>query len=272
MDIYERITKLKQQGLAGMLVTVVKKNGEGPLNVGKKILVTEGGDTFGTVGGGAIEYEAIKHARSLIKDGKNDLVKYVLSEGAVIEDGTVLPMACGGDASLFFEYIGMKGYVYIFGGGHVGQALAKVLGTMQYHLTVIDYREEVIKDFVGADRSCHQSFTSFIEEEGIREGSYVIVCTPSHKYDYGVMDQVFDKGLKPRYIGMLCSQTKLKDYLKKTYDKFGDAIDLSNFYSPIGLDTGGGSPAEIAISIAAEMLAVSYDKEGHKHMRNRNNK
>jgi xanthine dehydrogenase accessory factor len=66
---------------------------------------------------------------------------------------------------------------------------------------------------------------------------------------------------------MLCSPTKLKDYLDKTYQAFGPQTDLSHFYSPIGLDTGGGSPEEIAISIAAEILSIHHDKKGHKHLR-----
>lgn len=267
MDIFERLIEYKKRGIACMVVTVIEKSGEGPVTVGKKMLVTEGDEAFGTVGGGAVEYEARDHCKTLIANQQNDLITYVFNEGKIVKDATVLPMACGGKATLFFDYIGVKAYVYIFGAGHVGQALAKVLKTMNYHLTVIDHREEVIEAFTGADKKYHQSFTDFVKVEGIKEGSYVIVCTPSHKYDYNVLDQVFTQKLKPKYIGMLCSMTKLNDYLNKTYEKFGKEIDLSHFYSPIGLDTGGGSPAEIAISIAAEMLAVGYQKEGHKHMR-----
>jgi xanthine dehydrogenase accessory factor len=68
-------------------------------------------------------------------------------------------------------------------------------------------------------------------------------------------------------MGMLCSPEKLDQYLSSTYERFGQDIDLSYFYSPIGLDIGGGSPEEIAISIASEILAVSYGKENHAHMR-----
>ena len=66
---------------------------------------------------------------------------------------------------------------------------------------------------------------------------------------------------------MLCSPTKLADYLKKTYDTFGKEIDLSHFYSPIGLNLGGGSPAEIAVSITAEILAIYHQKKTIQHMR-----
>jgi xanthine dehydrogenase accessory factor len=251
-----------------MMVTVVSKKGEGPVEIGKKMLVANNGDAFGTVGGGALEYSAREYCKELLFEGKSCLVKYVLNEGKVIKDATTLPMICGGVVELFFEYIGAKAYVVIFGGGHCGHALLKVLKTMPYHVTIVDDRKEVLDQIQGADRKVNMNYADFIDAEGIVEGSYVIVSTPSHKYDYNVMHKVFELNLKPKYIGMLCSREKLKDFLGKTKEEFGEELDLTNFYSPIGLDTGGGSPEEIAISIAAEMLAVEYGKEGHKHLRN----
>jgi len=81
------------------------------------------------------------------------------------------------------------------------------------------------------------------------------------------MHKIIEKQLDLKYVGMLCSKNKLKDYLVKTHEKFGENLDLTNHYAPIGIDTGGGSPAEIAISIGAEILAVYYNKTGNKHMR-----
>lgn len=250
-----------------MMVTVVEKVGDGPLEVGKKMLVTEKGDLVGTVGGGAIEYEAIELCKQLITKQESRLEKYLLKEGKVVEDTTTLPMACGGLATLFYEYVGVKAKIYIFGAGHVGQALTRVLEPMNYHITVVDHREDVTSSFVGGNEVICKQFVDYIQEESLEEGSYVVVCTPSHKYDYSVLHKTLELGLKPKYIGMLCSKGKLKDYLSKTYEQFGEDVDLSNFYSPIGLDTGGGSPAEIAVSIAAEILSIQYNKENHKHMR-----
>lgn len=265
--LYDELMKMKLSGEPCMMVTVVEKTGASPVEVGKKMIVGEKGKALGTVGGGALEYYAREKCKELLIKQKSVLEKYVLNEGKIIEQAKTLPMACGGMVSLFYEYIGVKANVYIFGGGHVGQALATVLGRMNYYLTVIDEREAVYNAFEGANRKVHSSFIDFIEKESIREGSYVIVCTPSHQHDYNVINKILELKLKPKYIGMLCSPAKLQSYLTKTYERFGKDIDLSNFYSPIGLDTGGGSPEEIAISIAAEILAVGYNKTGHKHMR-----
>ncbi len=216
-----------------------------------------------------LEFTAREKCKELLKTRESCLIKYLLSEGRVVEDTVTLPMVCGGVVELFFEYVGPKAIVTIFGGGHVGQALLKVLKTMDYHVTVVEDRKEVFEQVSGADTKVNMSYADYIDKEGIAEGSYIIICTPSHKYDYNVMHKLLYHGYEPKYIGMLCSREKLKDFLKQTHEEFGDDVNLDNFYAPVGLNTGGASPAEIAISIASEMLAVEYGREGHKHMRDR---
>jgi xanthine dehydrogenase accessory factor len=267
MNIYQLTNKYINEGVPFVVISVVEKHGEGPVEVGKKLLLTIHNDAFGTVGGGALEYAAREYCTEIFKTKKSVTKTYLLNEGKILKDATTLPMACGGKVTLFFEYVGPNEYIYIFGAGHVGQALTNVLKTMNYHITVIDEREHVVKQFKGADDLVHMPFAQYIEDHGVKEDSFVIVCTPSHKYDYNVIDKVLEHKIPLKYIGMLCSLKKLKEYLDLTYEKFSRDIDLSYFYSPIGLDTGGGSPEEIAISIASEILAVSNNKKGHKHMR-----
>jgi xanthine dehydrogenase accessory factor len=199
------------------------------------------------------------------------LERYTLSEGKIVPDTTTLPMMCGGFVGLFYEYVGPKEFVYIFGAGHVGQALANVLKTLSYHITVIDDREPVISAFQNADIKSNKTFVAFIEETEIRQDSFIIVCTPSHLYDYNVMNKIIERHLSVKYVGLLCSSEKIADYLKKTYDQYGTNVDLAHFYSPVGLDLGGNTPEEIAISISSEMLAISHDKVGHLHMRETKN-
>lgn len=266
-SIYEELIHMKENGEACVMVTVVEMTGSTPVTVGKKMLVGESGTAMGTVGGGALEYLAKQRCKELIGKRESKLEKYILNEGKIQEEGTtVLPMACGGRVTLFYEYIGAS-KVYIFGAGHVGQALTNLLYKMNFYITVIDDRKEIYETIQNAHRKVEVSYVDFIEKEKLSENSFIVVCTPSHNNDFNVLNKVLELDLKPKYIGMLCSQVKLKAFLKKINEKHGK-VDLSNMYSPIGLDIGGCSPEEIAVSIAAEILAISYDKKGHKHLRN----
>ena len=267
MNIYDKIAEYKKQNISLILVTVVKKEGSGPVEVGKKLIYTDTNLLYGTVGGGALEFYAIEKCKELLKVRKNLLENYLLDEGKVIEETKTLDMVCGGKVSLFYEYIGPKETIYLFGAGHCSQALAYILKTMNFHLSVIDDRKEVIEAFKNADIAYNMPFVKFIEEVGIKPNSFIVVSTPSHKYDYHVINKIIELEIKPKYMGMLCSPEKLKTYLDSTYEKYGKKIDLSFFYSPIGLDLGGNTPEEIAISIASEILAVAHNKKNHAHMR-----
>ncbi len=264
--LYEKTASFCQKGIDLIVVTVIEKQGEGPVEVGKKMLVTATNEAFGTVGGGALEYYAREKCKELLKTRSHLTEKYLLDQNKVIVDAKTLPMVCGGKVTLFYEFVGVKNYIYIFGAGHVGQAVVKVLKPLNFHITVIDEREKVVNAFIGGDIIINEQFVDYIDRHSIKEGSYVVVCTPSHKNDYHVINKIIELNLKPKYMGMLCSIEKVKDYLTQTYEKFGK-VDLRNFYSPIGLDLGGGSPEEIAISIVSEILAIHHNKKGQRHMR-----
>ena len=272
VDIYSKLSELRKEGKDVVIVTVTEKEGMGPADVGKKMLVSENNVAFGTVGGGAIEYYAREKCKEVLKTRQSFTERYYLIDKEVkVDDGTVvIPMACGGKVTLFYEFLGPKQYVYIFGAGHCGAALARVLKPLGFFTTIIDDRDYVINALDdSADVKVVEGFVEYIEKHHIPDDRYIVVCTPSHSNDYNVLDAILRLKLKPKYFGMLCSKKKIADYLEKSYEVHGRDINLSNFYSPIGLQTGGDSPEEVAISIAGEILSVFYGKEDiNSHMRN----
>ena len=189
----------------------------------------------------------------------------------VDDTDVLLPMACGGKVTLFYEFIGPKQYVYIFGGGHCGAALTKLLKPLGFYVAVIDDRKDVIDALDdSADEKICCDFVKYIEENHNLNNRYVVVATPSHKSDYDVLDKIFELNLKPKYFGMLCSKKKVADYLNRLKETHKEELDLSNFYAPIGLQTGGDSPEEVAISIASEILTIYYEKDKiNCHMRDK---
>lgn len=271
VDIYKELDNLRKQGKDAVIVTVTEKSGMGPADVGKKMLVTEGNIAFGTVGGGAIEYYAREKCKEVLEQRTSFSEKYVLNDRTVsVDDGSIiLPMACGGRVTLFYEFVGPKQYVYIFGAGHCGAALARVLKPLGFFTTIIDERDYVINALDdSADVKVNEGFVEYIEKHGLPNNRYIVVCTPSHQNDFHVLNKILELKIKPKYFGMLCSKKKIGDYLQKAYEIYGKDIDLTNFYSPIGLQTGGDSPEEVAISIAGEILSVFYNKADiNSHMR-----
>lgn len=271
VDIYKELDKLRKQGKDAVIVTVTEKAGMGPADVGKKMLVTEGNVAFGTVGGGAIEYYAREKCKEVLEKRISFTEKYILNDRTVsVDDGSViLPMACGGKVTLFYEFVGPKQYVYIFGAGHCGAALARVLKPLGFFTTIIDERDYVINALDdSADVKVNEGFVEYIDKHGLPDNRYIVVCTPSHQNDFHVLNKILELKIKPKYFGMLCSKKKIGDYLEKAYEIYGKDINLTNFYSPIGLQTGGDSPEEVAISIAAEILSVYWDKADiNSHMR-----
>lgn len=267
MELFERLAHIKKNGSSCVLVSAVEKQGEGPVVAGRKMIVEKDGTLYGTVGGGSLEYTAVEKAKTLFETQGTLLETYILQDGKLIEDATTVPMVCGGKVTLFFEYISGGDHVYIFGGGHVGRALCHVLNTMNFFTHVIEHREDVFAAIDFAQRKYLRSYEDFIKETDISPISYVLICTPSHKYDYDVVRTLLHKNIRPHYAGMLASKTKLRDFMQKMQDEFGGGLDLSFLYSPVGLDIGGSSPEEIAVSIAAEMLAVKYRKDKNTHLR-----
>lgn len=271
VDIYKELDKLRKQGKDAVIVTVTEKEGMGPADVGKKMLVTEGNVAFGTVGGGAIEYYAREKCKEVLEKRISFSEKYILNDRTVsVDDGSIiLPMACGGRVTLFYEFVGPKQYVYIFGAGHCGAALARVLKPLGFFTTIIDERDYVINALDdAADVKVNEGFVEYIEKHGLPDNRYIVVCTPSHQNDFHVLNKILELKIKPKYFGMLCSKKKIGDYLEKAYQLYGKDINLTNFYSPIGLQTGGDSPEEVAISIAGEILSVFYNKADiNSHMR-----
>lgn len=271
VDIYKELDNLRKQGKDAVIVTVTEKSSMGPADVGKKMLVTEGNIAFGTVGGGAIEYYAREKCKEVLNNRVSFSEKYVLNDRTVsVDDGSIiLPMACGGRVTLFYEFVGPKQYVYIFGAGHCGAALARVLKPLGFFTTIIDERDYVINALDdAADVKVNEGFVEYIEKHGLPDNRYIVVCTPSHQNDFHVLNKILELKIKPKYFGMLCSKKKIGDYLEKAYQLYGKDIDLTNFYSPIGLQTGGDSPEEVAISIAGEILSVFYNKADiNSHMR-----
>ena len=142
-SIYEDLLQLQKSGGEAILVTIVEKEGSGPLPTGAKMLVYPDERTAGTIGGGALERIAIERSAELLRDRQSHLQRYSLLDHHRVTEEEATGMICGGKVTLFYEYISSGTHLYIFGGGHVGQALAYHLRNLPFYVTVIDDRPGV---------------------------------------------------------------------------------------------------------------------------------
>lgn len=251
-EFYDNILKLINEGKRFVLVKVVEKKGTAPTDVGSSMIVLDDGSIIGTIGGGNLEYEAIKEAKNRFMTLKNGLKEYNLDD---------IDMLCGGSVMLFFEVFKGSLNVFIFGLGHIGYALLYHLKDLNYNVKLIDKRESEFKDYIKL-----KNYSDFINSENIKEDDFIIIATYSHEEDYNVLYEIYKNKIKSRYIGVVASRRKIGIFKEKLKKEFGN-INFENLYSPAGLDIGGKSPSEVAISIIAEMQTIKYGKDKVTHLR-----
>ena len=264
-QIYEAIAKLLAEKGHAVLVTVVERKGHGPAAPGAKMLVFSDGRTVGTVGGGALEKAAQKRAGQLIHDGGTLLVDYDLDDDNALLDATGTGMICGGTTSLFYETIGDAIHLVLFGAGHVGRAILSHARLLGFRVTLADSRQPLLEGLEGAEALHLPDYRQNFEDLQITEKSYVVVATHSHSRDADVMHQLYGMPVRPLYIGIVASSKKAEEMVAHMRET-NPSADLSNLHMPVGLNIGGPSPQEIAISVLAEIQAVRYHRTGQKHM------
>ena len=164
---------------------------------------------------------------------------------------------------IFAEQIHAPGRVYVFGGGHVAQELVPVLAHVGFRCVVMDDRAEFTKPelFPGAEAVICGDLRQIRDYMTIGSEDYVCVMTRGHAYDTVVQAQVLK--CAPTYCGVIGSAHKAERVRKTLKEEYGLADEeLNRVTTPIGLNIKGETPAEIAISIAAQMILHRAERNG----------
>jgi len=241
-----------------VLVTVVAVAGSVPPRVGFRMVVTAS-STEGTVGGGALENEAIRTARALLEGGGEARLERI--------DVAKIGMACGGEVTLFLEPFRAATRLWIFGGGHIGKALAPMAAAAGFSVTVADNRPEFaeVSRFPEASRTICAPYGEAVKL--VPEGAFVVIVTHGHMHDEEVLGAVVRMEPRLPYVGMVGSSRKIAKALDEIR---ATGVDPGpDVYAPIGLDLGGDTPGEIALAIAAQILGVKHRKDALPHYRDR---
>ena len=227
-------------------VRVVETRGSVPRDSGTRMWVGES-ETRGTIGGGNLEYAAVKMAREMLASGEAARRhKFVL--------GDSLGQCCGGNTTLAFtrvEEIETEENAFdvlLFGAGHVGKEVARILERLPCRLTWVDARPEQFPAETKA-RVVIEDEPVFAVDEA-PAGAFYLVMTHSHALDFEIIERVL-KRTDARFVGMIGSETKAAK-LRSRLDARG--VDASRLVSPIGLFKGGKHPVEVAVSAVAQLL------------------
>jgi xanthine dehydrogenase accessory factor len=215
------------------------------------MLVFADGRTVGTIGGGCYENDAFWKAREAINTGRSTLLHYELNDDFAQENGLI----CGGQMDVHIDPLIPSPDLYIIGGGHIGWHLARVAADADFRLHIVDDREK----FASPERFPQaeiivEPISAWVHRADLPSTAYVVIVTRGHQHDLDSMRALAPRDL--RYVGLIGSRAKVT----RIYDALlaeGMPLEcLRRVHAPIGLNIGAITPAEIAISILAELIAV----------------
>lgn len=326
---FETVKQQLTEGNDIVLVTVIASSGSTPRGSGARMVVTEAGRIYGTIGGGAVEYKSTLMAMEALKNKASQLHEFCLTRNEV-ED---LGMICGGNVTVYFRYVshtdknflaftedviglvdrretswliigvsegnqgemgafglrsgllGIKtldfdyralthkaqhtlidgkvyyveelvnsGKVFVFGCGHVAQELVPVLTHVGFRCVALDDRPEFASNnlFPDAEQVMLIDFKNIEKYITITENDAACIMTRGHAFDTDVELQVMKT--PAYYIGVIGSRNKLAAVARILNEHGYTENEIASIHAPIGLEIEAETPAEIAISVAGEMI------------------
>lgn len=252
-DVYAEIVRLQHAGEPCALCTIVKTVGSTPGKTTMKMLVRRDGSFAGTVGGGCLEAEVLEAALASMRDERSRTLSFALNERDYPDSG----LLCGGQLEIFVEPIVVP-RAWLFGGGHVSGAIAKIARSVGFHVTVVDDRAS----FASAERhpDADQTICAPFDELARRalpaDDKFVIAVTRGHDKDGEVLEALWRAGARPRYLGMIGSRAKRVQLFEQLRARGVSAEFLERVRTPMGLPIGARTHEEIAVSVVAEMIAL----------------
>lgn len=253
MNFYEEIAALVAAGAPFVLATVIDSQGSTPQKPGSKMVVLHDGTVRGTIGGGAIEQQIVDAARALLQsDRASQIIETHLTHD--------LGMCCGGKMKVFLERHAEVARLAIFGAGHVGRELAALAHRVGFRVTVIDERPEWLtrERFPEVNLEQRNPADAARNLEG-GANAYFCVTTHDHPLDQATLEALLRR--PSAYLGLIGSRRKAERFKSRLEAAGFSPAELSRIRSPMGIAIHAVTPAEIAVSVVAELIAVRRDPE-----------
>ena len=261
MELLQKQQELLRQQIDFALVAIIES--ENCTRTRGQMIVLMDKTVFGSCGGGNIERRIIADAVRSLAGNRSAVKTYDAADcGGAEADG------CGGRMTVSISVFCPRSQLLMIGGGHVGAALMRAAAFVGFQVILVDNREE--GDLAPGAREAAEQFIRV--EDYQREvaaldqaqGAYIVIATSKHETDGQALLGALS--LKPRYLGMIGGSHKIKQLFDLAREQGVSEEELQTVHTPVGLNIGGETPPEIAISIMAEILSVKYGRDGHSWM------
>jgi xanthine dehydrogenase accessory factor len=260
VDWLGAVQQLRHDGQPGVLVTVIEVRGHAPREVGAKMVVSQK-FSWGSVGGGNLEATAIARARELISSGaaEPEISEMQLNPHARTEHGR---QCCGGVVRLLLEPLAVRPVVALFGIGHVGYELARILSRLPIQLRLVDSRADQLDrvrlaDVIdgSADVGLYHTLLGEQVLEQLPRGAHVVIMTHDHAEDFALCDAALRLAQPLGGIGLIGSAVKWTRFQAQLAELGHGPEAIARITCPIGQPgITGKDPAVIAVSVAAALL------------------
>lgn len=244
----EALARLNAEGRPAALLTVLRVDGSTPREPGAKLLVTAEGWVWGSIGGGPLEHAAIEDAKAALEAGACRVASYGLCGEAE---------SCGGRAEVLIEVLNAGPHLLLFGAGHVGHALCRVLEGTGHTVHLVDERPEwLAQPGIPPGVVRHpEGWAAVLRARRWGPRDRVVVATHSGDLDRAILRAALPSA--PGFVGLLGSKAKGARMRAALAEDGLDPALVARLHCPLGLDLGPRkAPQEVAISIAAQLVAL----------------
>jgi len=217
------------------------------------MLVYPNGDIVGTIGGGQVEHRMIAASLLAMKEKKPKQLEVHLTRD--------LGMCCGGKMQIFIDPLEPNPQITVFGAGHVALALVPLLIALEWEVTVVDDRPELLTSerFPKATRVLQDGLQVAVDQLG-KKNDFFLVVTHDHQRDQDIVERLLPKSFC--WLGLIGSRSKVARFFVRYRAAGIDEALFQKLSAPVGLDIGAQTPVEIAIAIAAEIIRVRRGQSG----------
>ncbi len=251
-SILQVMMAAQERGESFALATIVQARGSAPRHAGTKMVVWENGRSQFTIGGGEMEARVVTESVAALEEGKPRLINYSLVDPADGDAGV-----CGGEVDVYIEPYLPPQTLFIIGCGHVGRALAAQGRLLGFRVVVTDDRAELAtpETIPHADIYLPGDFADVLASFSLHRNCYVTAVTRNLLLDLQILPQLADSPVA--YIGVMGSRRRWAQTKDALRTQGMTDTQIGRFHSPIGLDIGAETPAEIAVAVLAEIVMKS---------------